>query len=207
MFARLALVSLVFGMLLALFGACTVNELSYSEQRGTAAVETRHAEARSTINARTAATKLELTAVAAATMRRVSPTSLAMSSPSSTPPPVATRTPTPEGRLCDEQGCWYPMPSQAELDAWDEEATEYTQQVEAETDAELDESNEGAGVVGSSDADWSDCDQSYPDFCIPPPALVGDLDCADVDGSYFTVYDPDPHGFDGDFDGVGCEWP
>jgi hypothetical protein len=47
------------------------------------------------------------------------------------------------------------------------------------------------------------CDPAYPDGCIPvaPP----DLDCADVPFRRFTVFPPDPHGFDGDFDGVGCE--
>lgn len=47
------------------------------------------------------------------------------------------------------------------------------------------------------------CDPSYPDFCIPPPPP--DLDCAQVGGSNFTVVGSDPHGFDGDNDGVGCE--
>ena len=48
-----------------------------------------------------------------------------------------------------------------------------------------------------------DCDPSYPDVCIPssPP----DLDCGDVPHGGFTVYPPDPHRFDGDFDGIGCE--
>ena len=49
------------------------------------------------------------------------------------------------------------------------------------------------------------CDPSYPDFCIPPPSEVGDLDCADIAGAWFTVYQPDPHYFDGDYDGYGCE--
>lgn len=49
------------------------------------------------------------------------------------------------------------------------------------------------------------CDPSYPDFCIPPAYAVGDLDCADVAGAWFTVYQPDPHGFDADGDGIGCE--
>lgn len=53
----------------------------------------------------------------------------------------------------------------------------------------------------------SGCHPSYPDFCIPP--APPDLDCGDVSGSNFTVRhdvaDPDPHGFDGDRDGVGCE--
>jgi micrococcal nuclease len=47
------------------------------------------------------------------------------------------------------------------------------------------------------------CDASYPDFCIPPPPP--DLDCGDIGYTDFTVYEPDPHRFDGDNDGVGCE--
>ena len=51
----------------------------------------------------------------------------------------------------------------------------------------------------------SNCDPSYPDVCIPPYSQVGDLDCSDVSYRRFRVIPPDPHGFDGDFDGVGCE--
>ena len=49
----------------------------------------------------------------------------------------------------------------------------------------------------------NNCDSSYPDFCIPshPP----DLDCGDIAQKKFTVLSPDPHGFDGDGDGIGCE--
>jgi hypothetical protein len=47
------------------------------------------------------------------------------------------------------------------------------------------------------------CHPSYPDFCIPAPPP--DLDCADVSGSDFTVLPPDPHQFDREGDGVGCE--
>ena len=49
----------------------------------------------------------------------------------------------------------------------------------------------------------SGCDPSYPDACIPPSPP--DLDCGDVAERRFTVYPPDPHRFDGDADGVGCE--
>jgi micrococcal nuclease len=49
------------------------------------------------------------------------------------------------------------------------------------------------------------CEPAYPDFCIPPPSSAGDLDCGDVEGRRFTVLPPDPHGFDRDADGVGCE--
>jgi micrococcal nuclease len=47
------------------------------------------------------------------------------------------------------------------------------------------------------------CDPSYPTVCIPPSPP--DLDCGDLAYEDFTVYPPDPHRFDGDFDGVGCE--
>src|SRR5829696_6386364 len=47
------------------------------------------------------------------------------------------------------------------------------------------------------------CDSSYPDFCIPPPPP--DLNCDDVDDTNFEVVGSDPHGFDGDNDGIGCE--
>jgi len=49
----------------------------------------------------------------------------------------------------------------------------------------------------------NDCDESYPDLCITssPP----DLDCSDISQKKFTVLQPDPHKFDGDKDGIGCE--
>ena len=47
------------------------------------------------------------------------------------------------------------------------------------------------------------CDPSYPDFCIPSPPP--DLDCKDIPQKRFTVLQPDPHRFDGDKDGIGCE--
>jgi micrococcal nuclease len=49
----------------------------------------------------------------------------------------------------------------------------------------------------------SRCDPSYPGVCIPPPPP--DLDCADVPYRAFAVTGADPHRFDGDGDGVGCE--
>ena len=47
------------------------------------------------------------------------------------------------------------------------------------------------------------CLSSYPDFCIPPGPP--DLNCSDIRQSDFTVRGSDPHGFDRDNDGVGCE--
>jgi micrococcal nuclease len=48
-----------------------------------------------------------------------------------------------------------------------------------------------------------DCDPSYPDFCVPPPPP--DLDCRDIPHRRFRVQPPDPHRFDTDRDGIGCE--
>jgi hypothetical protein len=47
------------------------------------------------------------------------------------------------------------------------------------------------------------CDPSYPDVCIPP--FPPDLDCPNVEPKDFRVAGSDPHGFDGDHDGIGCE--
>lgn len=47
------------------------------------------------------------------------------------------------------------------------------------------------------------CDRSYPDVCIPP--APPDLDCKDIPYRNFRVLQPDPHRFDGDHDGIGCE--
>jgi micrococcal nuclease len=49
------------------------------------------------------------------------------------------------------------------------------------------------------------CDPAYPDVCIPPPPP--DLSCRDVPFTHFRVLPPDPHQFDGNRDGVGCEGP
>lgn len=53
----------------------------------------------------------------------------------------------------------------------------------------------------------SNCAPSYPDVCIPPPPP--DLDCGQIQYRNFRVIynvpSPDPHRFDGDRDGIGCE--
>src|SRR5215208_1717812 len=56
---------------------------------------------------------------------------------------------------------------------------------------------------GEGEEEDAACDSSYPDFCIPPPPP--DLNCDDVDDTNFEVVGSDPHGFDGDNDGIGCE--
>ncbi|HEX2707235.1 MAG TPA: hypothetical protein VHM66_04400 [Solirubrobacterales bacterium] len=47
------------------------------------------------------------------------------------------------------------------------------------------------------------CDPAYPTVCIPPPPP--DLDCSDIPFRNFKVLAPDPHHFDPDGNGVGCE--
>lgn len=49
----------------------------------------------------------------------------------------------------------------------------------------------------------ANCDPSYPTVCIRPPPP--DLDCGDVPYKNFRVLQPDPHRFDGNKDGYGCE--
>jgi micrococcal nuclease len=53
----------------------------------------------------------------------------------------------------------------------------------------------------------TNCAPSYPDVCIPPPPP--DLDCSQIPYRNFrviyTVPQPDPHRFDSDHDGIGCE--
>jgi micrococcal nuclease len=52
-------------------------------------------------------------------------------------------------------------------------------------------------------ADRGNCSPSYPTVCIPPPPP--DLDCPDIPYRDFTVLPPDPHNFDGNHNGIGCE--
>lgn len=61
----------------------------------------------------------------------------------------------------------------------------------------------GGGGSGTGGGGNGNCDPSYLNVCIAP--YPPDLDCADVSYSNFEVIGSDPHGFDGDGDGVGCE--
>lgn len=48
------------------------------------------------------------------------------------------------------------------------------------------------------------CDKNYSSPCIP--VTTRDLDCADVNGPVYVVQKGiDPHGFDADQNGKGCE--
>jgi hypothetical protein len=47
------------------------------------------------------------------------------------------------------------------------------------------------------------CDRAYPGVCIPSPPP--NLNCKDIPYRKFKVLSPDPHRFDRDKDGIGCE--
>ena len=61
----------------------------------------------------------------------------------------------------------------------------------------------GGGGSGSGGGGGGNCDPSYPTVCIPP--APPDLDCPQIPYKRFQVLPPDPHGFDRDGDGIGCE--
>jgi micrococcal nuclease len=68
---------------------------------------------------------------------------------------------------------------------------------------QVETSQAGSSSGGRGFAGGTGCDPAYPGVCIPSPPP--DLDCQDVRYTNFAVRPPDPHGFDGDHDGHGCE--
>ena len=56
---------------------------------------------------------------------------------------------------------------------------------------------------GATRPSGSNCDPSYPDVCIPSPPP--DLNCTDIPYRNFRVLPPDPHHFDSNHNGIGCE--
>ena len=77
-----------------------------------------------------------------------------------------------------------------------------TKQPDSQSSSSSSSSSSGSSSSSSSTTDV-DCDPSYPDFCIPSPPP--DLDCGDISQKNFIVLQPDPHRFDVDKDGIGCE--
>ena len=61
----------------------------------------------------------------------------------------------------------------------------------------------GVGQWAELVDDGDNCSPAYPSICIPPPPP--DLDCSQIPFRQFTVLPPDPHLFDGNLDGVGCD--
>ena len=59
------------------------------------------------------------------------------------------------------------------------------------------------GRGGPGGGGGGNCDPAYPTVCILP--LPPDLDRSQIPYRDFKVLPPDPHGFDGDHDGIGRE--
>ena len=64
-------------------------------------------------------------------------------------------------------------------------------------------SGRGGGTSPTSRPRRSGCDPSYPGVCISP--RPPDLDCPQISYRRFAVIGSDPHRFDADNDGIGCE--
>ena len=69
--------------------------------------------------------------------------------------------------------------------------------------ADNDESGACLPINSPTPPPAANCHPSYPDNCIrgSPPKL----NCDNISFRNFKVVEPDPHGFDGDNDGIGCE--
>jgi primosomal protein N' len=70
----------------------------------------------------------------------------------------------------------------------------------------LNEAQEGSGQTQGSQSDSNPqegCDSSYPEICLT--IYSAKLSCGDIPFRNFKVLLPDPHGFDSDGDGIGCE--
>lgn len=61
----------------------------------------------------------------------------------------------------------------------------------------------GLALIPAGSQSRVTCDAAYPDVCIPSPPP--DLNCEDIEHRNFGVLPPDPHKFDRDKDGIGCE--
>lgn len=76
-------------------------------------------------------------------------------------------------------------------------------QMPTATSVPFNQGSMGGGGGNGNSGGGSGCDPAYPTVCIPPPPP--DLNCGDISFRRFTVLSPDPHNFDRDGDGVGCE--
>lgn len=65
------------------------------------------------------------------------------------------------------------------------------------------DSGSGSGGSKSGGSGAGNCDPNYEGACIPP--YPPDLDCTEISASGFRSVGSDPHGFDGDGDGIACE--
>ena len=92
----------------------------------------------------------------------------------------------------------------------DEEQLEQQQQQQQEEHVDQNQTRSqvmaNASQTDNSESDANStegCDSSYPEICIT--TYSSKLICADIPFRNFKVILPDPHGFDSDADGIGCE--
>ena len=103
--------------------------------------------------------------------------------------------------------------SRAKANTSQQQQDEQEQEVEEQRQQELDNQNqtlsgaeEDSGQTQGSQSDSNTqegCDSSYPEICIT--TYSAKLSCGDIPFRNFKVLLPDPHGFDSDGDGIGCE--
>jgi large repetitive protein len=84
--------------------------------------------------------------------------------------------------------------------------------IDNDGDGRTDYPNDSGCSSATDDSEAPDayaCEPSYPTVCIRLKTEVGDLNCSDIPYRRFRVRhdvpNPDPHRFDGDKDGIGCE--
>lgn len=82
------------------------------------------------------------------------------------------------------------------------EQTDYEKTLEESVSSESNSPSQPSTPVRTAPEE-NNCDPSYPTLCILPHSP--DLDCGDIPDKNFEVLPPDPHGFDGNNDGIGCE--
>ncbi|MDP8906525.1 MAG: hypothetical protein M3M88_03280 [Thermoproteota archaeon] len=66
-----------------------------------------------------------------------------------------------------------------------------------------DNSNNNGSPNKDNENKSRECDVSYLNVCIQP--TPPNLDCGEIKHRNFRVLSADPHGFDGDGDGIGCD--
>jgi hypothetical protein len=96
--------------------------------------------------------------------------------------------------------------SQQQQDGQEQQVQEQEQQESDNQNQTLSGAQEDSGQTQDSQSDSNPqerCDSSYPEICIT--TYSAKLSCGDIPFRNFKVLLPDPHGFDSDGDGIGCE--
>ena len=95
--------------------------------------------------------------------------------------------------------------SEQQQDDEEQQVQEQVQEpnIQNQTQSEAGEDSGQSQASQSDSAPQEGCDSSYPEICIT--TYSAKLSCGDIPFRNFKVLLPDPHGFDSDGDGIGCE--